>query len=173
MTIVAQVIKNKAVQSIFTISPNATVLEAIKIMADKGVGALVVAEDEKVVGIFSERDYTRKIALMERTSESTLVSDIMTSKVISVSLNHTVEECLQLMTDRHLRHLPVLDQEKLVGFISIGDLVKAAMEDQRILIEQLQQYIELHQEELIPVYTYLQNSADAHHSLTGYITEIE
>ena len=141
MTIVAQVIKNKAVQSIFTISPNATVLEAIKIMADKGVGALVVAEDEKVVGIFSERDYTRKIALMERTSESTLVSDIMTSKVISVSLNHTVEECLQLMTDRHLRHLHVLDQEKLVGFISIGDLVKAAMEDQRILIEQLQQYI--------------------------------
>ena len=141
MTMVAQVIKNKAVQSIFTISPNATVLEAIKIMADKGVGALVVAEDEIVVGIFSERDYTRKIALMERTSESTLVSDIMTSKVISVSLNHTVEECLQLMTDRHLRHLPVLDQEKLVGFISIGDLVKAAMEDQRILIEQLQQYI--------------------------------
>ena len=141
MTIVAQVIKNKAVQSIFTISPNATVLEAIKIMADKGVGALVVAEDEKVVGIFSERDYTRKIALMERTSESTLVSDIMTSKVISVGLNHTVEECLQLMTDRHLRHLPVLDQEKLVGFISIGDLVKAAMEDQCILIEQLQQYI--------------------------------
>ena len=141
MTIVAQVIKNKAVQSIFTISPNATVLEAIKIMAEKGVGALVVAEDEKVVGIFSERDYTRKIALMERSSNNTPVADIMTSKVISVSLNHTVEECLQLMTDRHLRHLPVLEQEKLVGFISIGDLVKAAMDDQRILIEQLQQYI--------------------------------
>lgn len=141
MTIVAQVIKNKEVQSIFTISPNATVLEAIKIMADKGVGALVVAEDEKVVGIFSERDYTRKIALMERSSNNTPVADIMTSKVISVSLNHTVEECLQLMTDRHLRHLPVLNQEKLVGFISIGDLVKAAMDDQRILIEQLQQYI--------------------------------
>ncbi|EXB27855.1 CBS domain protein [Acinetobacter baumannii 1437282] len=141
MTIVAQVIKNKAVQSIFTISPNATVLEAIKIMAEKGVGALVVAEDEKVVGIFSERDYTRKIALMERSSNNTPVADIMTSKVISVSLNHTVEECLQLMTNRHLRHLPVLDQEKLVGFISIGDLVKAAMDDQRILIEQLQQYI--------------------------------
>ena len=141
MTIVAQVIKNKAVQSIFTISPNATVLEAIKIMAEKGVGALVVAEDEKVIGIFSERDYTRKIALMERSSSNTPVSDIMTSKVISVGLNHTVEECLQLMTDRHLRHLPVLEQEKLVGFISIGDLVKAAMDDQRILIEQLQQYI--------------------------------
>jgi len=141
MTIVAQVIKNKAVQSIFTISPNATVLEAINIMAEKGVGALVVAENETVVGIFSERDYTRKIALMERSSNNTPVSDIMTSKVISVGLNHTVEECLNLMTDRHLRHLPVLDQEKLVGFISIGDLVKAAMDDQRILIEQLQQYI--------------------------------
>lgn len=141
MTSVAQVIKNKAVQSIFTISPHATVLEAIQIMADKGVGALVVAEDEKVVGIFSERDYTRKIALMERSSNNTSVSDIMTAKVISVSLKHTVEECLNLMTDRHLRHLPVLEQEKLVGFISIGDLVKAAMDDQRILIEQLQQYI--------------------------------
>ncbi|MFW2160072.1 CBS domain-containing protein [Acinetobacter beijerinckii] len=141
MTIVGQVIKNKAVQSIFTISPNATVLEAIKIMAEKGVGALVVAEDEKVVGIFSERDYTRKIALMERSSNNTPVSDIMTSKVISVSLNNTVEECLNLMTDRHLRHLPVLENEKLVGFISIGDLVKAAMDDQRVLIEQLQQYI--------------------------------
>lgn len=141
MTSVAQVIKNKAVQSIFTISPHATVLEAIQIMADKGVGALVVAEDEKLVGIFSERDYTRKIALMERSSNNTSVSDIMTAKVISVSLKHTVEECLNLMTDRHLRHLPVLEQEKLVGFISIGDLVKAAMDDQRILIEQLQQYI--------------------------------
>ena len=141
MTSVAQVIKNKAVQSVFTISPNDTVLEAIKIMADKGVGALVVAVDEKVVGIFSERDYTRKIALMERSSNSTLVADIMTAKVISVGLNHTVEECLGLMTDRHLRHLPVLEKEKLVGFISIGDLVKAVMDDQRVLIQQLQQYI--------------------------------
>ncbi|MBP6190290.1 MAG: CBS domain-containing protein [Acinetobacter sp.] len=141
MTIVAQVINNKAEQSIFTISPNATVLEAIKIMADKGVGALVVAEDEKLLGIFSERDYTRKIALMDRSSSNTLVADIMTVKVITVNLSHTVEECLGLMTDRHLRHLPVLENDKLVGFISIGDLVKAAMDDQRVLIEQLQHYI--------------------------------
>lgn len=141
MTIVAQVINNKAEQSIFTISPNATVLEAIKIMADKGVGALVVAEDEKLLGIFSERDYTRKIALMDRSSNNTLVADIMTAKVITVNLSHTVEECLGLMTDRHLRHLPVLENDKLVGFISIGDLVKAAMDDQRVLIEQLQHYI--------------------------------
>ena len=141
MTIVAQVIKNKAEQDIFTISPEATVLEAIKIMADKGIGALVVAEGEKVVGILSERDYTRKVTLMERSSYSTTVAEIMTSKVLTVSLNNTVEECLQLMTDRHLRHLPVLDNEKLVGFISIGDLVKATMEDQKNLIEQLKQYI--------------------------------
>jgi CBS domain-containing protein len=141
MTIVAQVIKNKAEQDIFTISPEATVLEAIKIMADKGIGALVVSEGEKVVGILSERDYTRKVTLMERSSYSTTVAEIMTSKVLTVSLNNTVEECLQLMTDRHLRHLPVLDNEKLVGFISIGDLVKAAMEDQKNLIEQLKQYI--------------------------------
>ncbi|MEB3804374.1 CBS domain-containing protein [Acinetobacter pittii] len=141
MTIVAQVIKNKAEQDIFTISPEATVLEAIKIMADKGIGALVVAEGEKVVGILSERDYTRKVTLMERSSYSTTVAEIMTSKVLTVSLNNTVEECLQLMTDRHLRHLPVLDNEKLVGFISIGDLVKAAMEDRKNLIEQLKQYI--------------------------------
>ncbi len=141
MTIVAQVINNKAEQSIFTISPNATVLEAIKIMADKGVGALVVAEDETLLGIFSERDYTRKIALMDRSSSNTLVADIMTAKVITVNLSHTVEECLDLMTDRHLRHLPVLENDKLVGFISIGDLVKAAMDDQRVLIEQLQHYI--------------------------------
>ncbi|EKF45123.1 hypothetical protein W9I_01784 [Acinetobacter nosocomialis Ab22222] len=136
MTIVAQVIKNKSEQAIFTISPEATVLEAITIMAEKGIGALVVAEGEKVVGILSERDYTRKVTLMEPT-----VAEIMTAKVITVGLNNTVEECLQLMTDRHLRHLPVLDNEKLVGFISIGDLVKAAMEDQKVLIEQLKQYI--------------------------------
>lgn len=106
-------------------------------MAEKGIGALVVAEGEQVVGILSERDYTRKVTLMERSSYSTTVAEIMTAKVITVGLNNTVEECLQLMTDRHLRHLPVLDNGKLVGFISIGDLVKAAMEDQKVLIEQL------------------------------------
>ncbi|MFW2171352.1 CBS domain-containing protein [Acinetobacter baumannii] len=141
MTIVAQVIKNKSEQAIFTILPEATVLEAITIMAEKGIGALVVAEGEQVVGILSERDYTRKVTLMERSSYSTTVAEIMTAKVITVGLNNTVEECLQLMTDRHLRHLPVLDNGKLVGFISIGDLVKAAMEDQKVLIEQLKQYI--------------------------------
>jgi len=141
MTTVAQVIQDKIGREIYTISPSATVLEAITLMANKGIGAVVVTEDTKVVGILSERDYTRKIALMQRTSDHTTVAEIMTSRVISVTRGHTVEECLNLMTDGHLRHLPVIEGETLVGFVSIGDLVKATMEDQRKLIEQLRQYI--------------------------------
>ncbi|MGE4316339.1 CBS domain-containing protein [Acinetobacter sp.] len=141
MTNVAQVIHDKIEKTIFTIRPESTVLEAITLMADKGIGALVVTQDEKVVGIFSERDYTRKVMLMERTSKETRVSEIMTAKVLTVTKSTSVEDCLDLMTDRHLRHLPVVENEKLVGLISIGDLVKAVMDDQRKLIDQLQQYI--------------------------------
>ncbi|ENX48708.1 MULTISPECIES: CBS domain-containing protein [Acinetobacter] len=141
MTNVAQVIQDKAEQAIYTVSPDATVLEAISIMAEKGIGALVVTQDNEVVGILSERDYTRKVALMERSSYDTTVSEIMTAKVLTISRSNTVEECLQLMTDRHLRHLPVVEEKKLVGLISIGDLVKAAMQDQKNLIDQLQHYI--------------------------------
>ncbi len=141
MTTVAQVLKEKLHQEIYRICPDATVLEAITLMAEKGIGALVVMHEDRVVGILSERDYMRKITLMERTSFNTTVNEIMTPNVITVSSSHTVDQCLELMTDRHLRHLPVIDQDKLVGFISIGDLVKAAMEDQHKLIEQLQQYI--------------------------------
>ncbi|RZG84020.1 CBS domain-containing protein [Acinetobacter sp. WCHAc060033] len=141
MTTVAQVIQDKIGREVYTISPSATVLEAITLMANKGIGAVVVTEDNKLVGILSERDYTRKIALMQRTSDHTTVAEIMTSKVISVTPSHTVEQCLELMTDGHLRHLPVLEEGMLVGFVSIGDLVKATMEDQKKLIDQLQQYI--------------------------------
>ncbi|SPL70909.1 CBS domain-containing protein [Acinetobacter stercoris] len=141
MTTVAQVLQAKADQETISIDPQATVLEAISLMATKGIGAVLVLDGEKVVGILSERDYTRKIALMQRSSEQTLVSEIMTPHVITVQRNHTVEDCLALMTERHLRHLPVVENEKLIGLVSIGDLVKAAMEDQKKLIEQLQQYI--------------------------------
>ena len=141
MTNVAQVIQNKIEQNIFTISPESTVLEAISLMADQGIGALVVTQQEKVVGILSERDYMRKVTLMKRTSEETTVSEIMTAKVLTVTKSTTVEDCLGLMTERHLRHLPVVENDKLIGLISIGDLVKAVMEDQRKLIDQLQQYI--------------------------------
>lgn len=141
MTNVAHVIQSKAKQEIYTISPDATVLEAISLMAAKGIGALVVTEGDAVAGILSERDYTRKVALMERSSYDTRVVEIMTDKVLTVGLSHKVDECLDLMTQKHLRHLPVVEEGKLVGLISIGDLVKAAMEDQKALIEQLQQYI--------------------------------
>ena len=142
MTSVAQVLNSKKNHEISTISPDATVLEAITLMANKGIGAVVVtSESQQVVGIISERDYTRKIALMQRSSDDTVVAEIMTGQVLSVSRNNTVDECLGLMTDRHIRHLPVIEDGKLVGLVSIGDLVKAAMADQRELIDQLQQYI--------------------------------
>lgn len=141
MTTVAQVLQNKSNHEISTITPDASVLDAITLMATKGIGAVLVVQDSKVVGILSERDYTRKIALMQRTSDLTTVAEIMTGKVLSVHPTNTVDECLELMTERHIRHLPVLDKENLIGIISIGDLVKAAMEDQKVLIEQLQQYI--------------------------------
>ncbi|CAG69089.1 MULTISPECIES: CBS domain-containing protein [Acinetobacter] len=141
MTNVAQVLNDKREHVVYTISPDASVLEAISLMADKGIGAIVVVEKESVVGILSERDYTRKVELMDRSSNSTVVSEIMTPKVFTVDKSYSVEDCLQLMTDRHLRHLPVVEHDKLLGLISIGDLVKAAMEEQRQLIEQLKQYI--------------------------------
>lgn len=142
MTTVAQVLNSKKSNEVSTITPDATVLDAISVMANKGIGAVIVTTEEgKVAGIISERDYTRKIALMQRSSDHTTVSEIMTSQVHTVSLNNTVDECLGLMTDRHIRHLPVVENEQLVGLVSIGDLVKATMEDQRQLINQLQQYI--------------------------------
>ena len=142
MTNVAQVLKEKAFQTVYTIHPDATVLDAISLMAEKGIGAIVVTETNgQVAGILSERDYTRKIALMHRKSFDTTVSEIMTAKVLTVTRNATVEDCLELMTDKHLRHLPVVENDQLLGLISIGDLVKAAMDDQHKLIEQLQQYI--------------------------------
>lgn len=141
MTTIAQVIQNKLDQEIYTIAPSATVLEAITLMANKGIGAIVVTENSRLVGIISERDYTRKVSLMQRTSEDTTVAEIMTGKVIAINRNNTVDECLGLMTEQHIRHLPVLENDRLIGFVSIGDLVKVAMEDQKKLIEQLKQYI--------------------------------
>ena len=141
MTKVAQVLHDKPSQDIFTVHPEATVLEAITIMAEKDIGVLVVTHEDSVVGILSERDYTRKIVLMERSSFDTMVNQIMTAKVLTVTRSTSIKECLKLMTDKHLRHLPVVEEGKLVGLVSIGDLVKAAMKDQQNLIEQLQQYI--------------------------------
>jgi len=141
MTIVAEVLKSKPDGAVHAIAPTATVFEALRLMADKGIGALLVKDGETIVGIFTERDYARKIALMGRTSVETLVRDVMTSSVLCVRSNQTSDECMQLMTGKRLRHLPVVDDGKLVGMISIGDLVKDIISEQKFIIEQLEHYI--------------------------------
>ncbi len=141
MKTVADILRSKANSQIYTIWPSATVLEALTLMADKGIGALVVMENDSVAGILSERDYARKIALMERSSYTTEVSEIMTSNVMTVTPGQTIEFCMELMTERRLRHLPVLENDKLIGLISIGDLVKDIISDQQSMIRQLEQYI--------------------------------
>ena len=127
--------------TVWSISPNATVFDAIALMAEKNVGALLVTESDKLVGIISERDYTRKVMLKNKTSKATAVKEILSGHVIHVSPAQTVEECMRLMTDHHFRHLPVLDGEKIVGVISIGDLVNWIISAQHSTISQLQTYI--------------------------------
>jgi CBS domain-containing protein len=124
-----------------TIAPSATVFEALQLMADKDIGAVIVVDKEKVVGIFSERDYARKVALKGRASKTMTVRELMTRGVYYVTPTHSVEQCMGLMTDKHVRHLPVLENGKLVGVVSIGDVVKTLITDQKILIEQLESYI--------------------------------
>ncbi len=140
MITVKQILDEKG-HAAWTIAPDAKVFEALKLMADKGIGALVVVEKARIVGILSERDYARKIALMGRVSQDTPVKDIMTTQVYFVHPSATVEECLALMTDRRIRHLPVLEKDKLAGVISIGDVVKAVMSAQKVTIQQLENYI--------------------------------
>jgi CBS domain-containing protein len=138
---VMQVLQGKSNQATYTITPQATVLEAISLMADKGIGALIVAEGDRMVGIVSERDYARKVVLMERSSYNTLVRDIMTSAVLAVTAEETTERCMGIMTEKRLRHLPVLSGENIIGIVSIGDLVKEVISEQQQIIEHLEQYI--------------------------------
>jgi CBS domain-containing protein len=126
---------------VFAIGPDAPVIDAIRLMAEKRIGAVVVMQAGKLVGILSERDYARKIVLQGRSSKDTPVRDIMTGDVISVGLNDTTDRCMQLVTDKRIRHLPVLDGGNVLGVVSIGDLVKAVIEDQQLELDQLQRYI--------------------------------
>ena len=141
MKTVMQVLQGKSNQATYTITPQATVLEAISLMADKGIGALIVAEGDRMVGIVSERDYARKVVLMERSSYNTLVRHIMTSAVLAVTAEETTERCMGIMTEKRLRHLPVLSGENIIGIVSIGDLVKEVISEQQQIIEHLEQYI--------------------------------
>lgn len=141
MRTVTELLKSKSDATVYTISPTASVYDALKLMADKSVGALLVMEGEKVVGIITERDYARKVILMSRSSKETQVRDIMTPEVMYVRPDQTNEDCMALMTENRLRHLPVMDGGQLVGLISIGDLVKDIISEQKFIIQQLQHYI--------------------------------
>jgi CBS domain-containing protein len=140
MKLVRHVLQSKG-SSVVSILPSASVLDAIKLMAEKGIGALVVIEGTKLTGIVTERDYARKVILKDKSSHNTPVSDIMSDKVYTAALDDSVDKCMNTMTDRRIRHLPVVNGGKVVGMISIGDLVKAVIADQREAIEQLEHYI--------------------------------
>jgi CBS domain-containing protein len=139
-TSVRQLLEGKA-QAIYSVAPEAPVLEAIRLMAEHHVGALVVMTGEILNGIVSERDYARKVILLGRSSAVTPVRDIMSTPVITVSLDDAVPTCMQLMTDKRVRHLPVINGGRVIGMVSIGDLVKAVIAEQRREIEQLESYI--------------------------------
>jgi CBS domain-containing protein len=140
MKIVNDILQHKGFDLWF-VAPEATVYDALSLMSDKDIGALLVLENDQLVGIFSERDYARKVILQGKSSKITPVKEIMSTKVYFVSPEQTLQECMAVMTDKHIRHLPVLRGEKLVGVISIGDVVKAIIYDQEFTIEQLEKYI--------------------------------
>ncbi len=134
-------ILDKKGRDVWLVSPDASVFEALEIMADKGVGALVVADGAELCGIISERDYARKVALAGRRSHDATVADIMTAEVITCTPQTPVEECMEVMYDRKIRHLPVLEDGRLAGVVSIGDIVGAVIDKQESMIEQLERYI--------------------------------
>ena len=126
---------------VYSVEPGDTVYKALRLMADKNIGAVLVRSDQKIEGIFSERDYARKVILLGKTSRETLVSEIMTTHVISVEPDWTAEQCMALMTDKRIRHLPVMEQGRVVGVVSIGDVVRAVVNEQQFTIDVLQRYI--------------------------------
>ena len=126
---------------VWSVKPDDIIFDAIQLMADKGIGALLVMEEDKLVGIVTERDYARKVVLEGKSSREALIHEVMTTKVLCVSPERTIDECMALMTDKRVRHLPVVDHKQVVGFLSIGDLVKAVISEQKIIIDQLQHYI--------------------------------
>lgn len=141
MATVREILRTKSDSTVWTIGPDESVFEALRRMAKHGVGALVVVERGHIVGIISEREYARKIILHDRSSKETSVSEIMRPNPIRVDLARSVDDCMALMTDKHIRHLPVVQFGKLIGIISIGDLVKAQSQDQEFMIEQLTRYV--------------------------------
>src|SRR5471032_1560623 len=141
MTSVAQILKSKPNQSVYTITASESVYDAIKLMAEKQIGALVVTDGDSIAGIITERDYARKVVLMDRSSKETPVRDIMSRAVRFVRPDQTTDDCMALMTERRMRHLPVIENDRLIGMVSIGDLVKNIIAEQQFTIQQLEFYI--------------------------------
>ena len=140
MKTVQQLLESKR-HSVISVTSSSTVLDALKVMAEKEIGAVVVIDDDHLAGIFSERDYARKVVLQGKSSKDTPVREIMTEKVVCVRPEQTVEDCMGLMTDRRVRHLPVLDHKKVIGVVSIGDIVKEMLSEKEFVIRQLESYI--------------------------------
>lgn len=141
MKTVAELLRSKPNAAVHSVTPEASVFEAVRLLAEKRIGALLVLSAGSLVGIVSERDYVRKLAELEGDALNGQVADIMTREVVTVGLRDSVQDCMQLMTDRRLRHLPVLAEGELIGLVSIGDLVKETIAEQAVLIQQLEQYI--------------------------------
>jgi len=140
MATVKNILDNKG-NSIFTITPDTTVYHALELMVEKNVSALLVMEGDNLAGIFTERDYARKVVLKGKSSKETAISDIMTSNLITVTSASSIEECMELMTGKYIRHLPVVDDGKLTGIISIGDVVRSIIKEQKSIIGHMEQYI--------------------------------
>lgn len=140
MRTVREILINKG-YDIYSVSPQETVFNALKLMSDKNIGALLVIDNDQITGIMSERDYARKVVLEGRSSRDATVKEIMSDKVIYVDINWMVEECMALMIEKRIRHLPVFENDKLAGLISIGDVVKAVIDEKEFVISQLVQYI--------------------------------
>jgi len=140
MKTVQQLLESKR-YSVVSVAPSSTVLDALKVMAEKEIGAVIVLDGEHLVGIFSERDYARKVVLQGKSSKDTPVREIMTERVVCVRPEQSIEDCMGLMTDKRIRHLPVLEHKKVIGVISIGDVVKEMLSEKEFVIKQLESYI--------------------------------
>ncbi len=138
---IRQILQGKSINALFSVGSGETVLGALKLMAEKNIGAVLVVDNDELTGIFSERDYARKIVLKGRHSDDTLVRDVMTPNVITIEPEQRLEDCMQIMSDKHIRHLPVMESGKLIGIISINDVVTAIMRDQKTRIDSLESYI--------------------------------
>ncbi|KAB7730178.1 CBS domain-containing protein [Rudanella paleaurantiibacter] len=138
---IKQILSGKAINTIYSVQSSDTVFDALRLMAEKNIGAVLVIDEGQLAGIFSERDYARKVILQGRASKDTLIADVMTSKLITVASDDKLEMAMRIMSEKHIRHLPVIDNDELTGIISINDVVSAIMHDQRNRINSLESYI--------------------------------